>query len=89
MPNYCLSDFVAPETSGIKDYFGFFAVTAGLGIESLLEKYQAQHDDYKSIMVKALADRLAEALAELMHEKVRTELWGYAAGGAMGQSGFD
>ena len=78
LPNFCLSDFVAPENRGISDYFGFFAVTAGLGIESLLEKYQAQHDDYKSIMVKALADRLAEALAEFMHEKVRKELWGYA-----------
>ncbi len=78
LPNFCLSDFVAPENTGISDYFGFFAVTAGLGIESLLKKYQAQHDDYQSIMVKALADRLAEALAELMHEKMRKEMWGYA-----------
>jgi len=78
LPNFCLSDFVAPENTGISDYFGFFAVTAGLGIESLLKKYQAQHDDYQSIMVKALADRLAEALAELMHKKMRKEMWGYA-----------
>jgi 5-methyltetrahydrofolate--homocysteine methyltransferase len=78
LPNFSLSDFVAPENRGISDYFGFFVVTAGLGIESLLQKYQAQHDDYKSIMVKAIADRLAEALAEFMHEKVRKELWGYA-----------
>ncbi len=78
LPNFCLSDFVAPENTGIADFFGFFTVTAGLGIESLLQKYQAQLDDYKSIMVKAIADRLAEALAELMHEKVRKELWGYA-----------
>jgi len=78
LANFCLADFVAPENTGIADYLGFFAVTAGLGIESLLQKYQAQLDDYKSIMVKAIADRLAEALAEFMHEKVRKELWGYA-----------
>ena len=78
LPNFSLADFVAPENTKILDYFGFFAVTAGLGIEALLETYQKQHDDYKSIMVKALADRLAEALAEMMHEKVRKELWGYA-----------
>lgn len=78
LANFCLADFVAPKNTGIADYLGFFAVTAGLGIESLLQKYQAQLDDYKSIMVKAIADRLAEALAEFMHEKVRKELWGYA-----------
>jgi 5-methyltetrahydrofolate--homocysteine methyltransferase len=78
LPNFSLADFVAPENTKIQDYFGFFAVTAGLGIEALLHNYQKQHDDYKSIMVKALADRLAEALAEMMHEKVRKELWGYA-----------
>ena len=76
--NYCLADFVAPESTGVTDFMGFFAVTAGLGIESLLDQYQEQHDDYKAIMVKAVADRLAEALAEMMHEKVRKELWGYA-----------
>jgi len=78
LPNFCLADFIAPENSGVEDYLGFFAVTAGRGIENILEQYTAQHDDYKSIMVKAVADRLAEALAELMHEKVRKELWGYA-----------
>ncbi|GJM29926.1 MAG: hypothetical protein DHS20C17_25610 [Cyclobacteriaceae bacterium] len=78
LPNFCLADFIAPETIEYEDYLGFFAVTAGLGIEDLLAKYQAQHDDYNSIMVKAIADRLAEGLAELMHEKVRKELWGYA-----------
>ncbi|SEI73433.1 methionine synthase (B12-dependent) [Dyadobacter sp. SG02] len=78
LPNYCLSDFVAPLESGHTDYIGGFAVTAGVGIEALLEKYERDHDDYNSIMVKALADRLVEALAELMHEKVRKELWGYA-----------
>lgn len=78
LPNFSLSDFIAPENSGVPDYLGFFAVTAGLGIEKLIDKYKAEHDDYNSILVKAVADRLAEALAELMHEKVRKELWGYA-----------
>jgi 5-methyltetrahydrofolate--homocysteine methyltransferase len=77
LPNLCLSDFVAPLNSGIDDYLGGFAVTAGLGIEPLIEKYEKDHDDYKSIMIKSLADRLAEAFAELMHKKVRKEIWGY------------
>ncbi len=77
-PNYCLSDFVAPKASGRRDYIGGFAVTAGLGIEQHLERYRAAHDDYSIIMLKALADRLAEAYAELMHEKVRKDIWGYA-----------
>ncbi len=75
--NIALGDFIAPLESGIQDYIGCFAVTAGLGIESLLEQYQKDHDDYKSIMIKALADRLAEGLAEMLHQKVRTEIWGY------------
>lgn len=74
IPNISLSDFVAPKG----DYFGGFAVTAGIGIEKLIDQYKKDHDDYKEIMVKALADRLAEAFAELMHAKVRRELWGYA-----------
>jgi 5-methyltetrahydrofolate--homocysteine methyltransferase len=78
LPNYCLSDFVAPFESGHTDYIGGFAVTAGIGIEALLEKYEREHDDYNSIMVKSLADRLAEAFAELMHARVRKEFWGYA-----------
>ncbi|MES2518010.1 MAG: methionine synthase [Bacteroidota bacterium] len=78
LPNYCLSDFIAPETTGKDDYIGAFAVTAGIGIEPLVEKYEKDHDDYNSIMVKALADRLAEAFAELMHERTRKEFWGYA-----------
>jgi 5-methyltetrahydrofolate--homocysteine methyltransferase len=78
LPNYCLSDFIAPKSSGKKDYIGMFAVTAGGEIEKLIAEYKAQQDDYNEIMVKALADRLAEAFAELMHEKVRKELWGYA-----------
>ncbi len=79
LPNFCLADFIAPETSGRQDYLGMFAVTAGIGIEKLLAKYKANHDDYFDIMVKALADRLAEAFAECLHAKVRRELWGYAS----------
>ena len=78
LPNLSLADFVAPRDSGKKDYLGGFAVTAGAGIESLIQKYEQDHDDYNSIMIKAVADRLAEAFAELMHEKVRKELWGYS-----------
>jgi 5-methyltetrahydrofolate--homocysteine methyltransferase len=77
-PNYCLSDFVAPKESGVKDYLGAFAVTAGLGIERKLAEFEANKDDYAAIMLKALADRLAEAFAEWLHRKVRRELWGYA-----------
>ena len=75
VPNLSLADFLDPEGP---DYLGGFAVTAGIGIEALIKRYQQEHDDYKEIMVKALADRLAEAFAELMHEKVRKDLWGYA-----------
>ncbi|MEQ6118967.1 methionine synthase [Reichenbachiella sp. MALMAid0571] len=75
--NLSLADFIAPESSKRQDYMGFFAVTAGIGIEKILEKYEKEHDDYQSIMVKAIADRLAEAFAELMHKKVRKEIWGY------------
>ena len=77
-PNYCLADFVAPKASGVADYAGAFAVTAGLGIEGKLAEFEANRDDYSAIMLKALADRLAEAFAEWMHMKVRRELWGYA-----------
>jgi 5-methyltetrahydrofolate--homocysteine methyltransferase len=77
LPNFCLGDFVAPAETGKKDYVGMFAVTAGVGIEALIEKYKADHDDYSEIMVKALADRFAEAFAEMMHERVRKEYWGY------------
>ncbi|MBJ6109071.1 methionine synthase [Hymenobacter sp. BT523] len=78
IPNIAFSDFLAPKESGRADYLGGFAVTAGIGIEKLLEQYEADHDDYSSIMVKALADRLAEAFAERLHERVRREFWGYA-----------
>jgi 5-methyltetrahydrofolate--homocysteine methyltransferase len=78
-PNYALADFVAPKSSGRADYLGAFAVTAGIGIEAHLERFEKEHDDYSSILLKALADRLAEALAELTHARVRREFWGYAA----------
>jgi 5-methyltetrahydrofolate--homocysteine methyltransferase len=78
LPNLALADFVAPLETGKVDYVGAFAVTAGIGIEALVAKYEQEHDDYNSIMVKALADRLAEAFAELMHQRVRREFWGYA-----------
>jgi len=77
-PYLCLADFVAPGTSLVKDYLGFFAVTAGIGIEKLIEEFEKDHDDYKSILIKAIADRLAEAFAETMHELVRKKYWGYA-----------
>ena len=77
-PYYALSDFVAPKESGVADYFGGFAVTTGIGCDELVAKYEKDHDDYNSIMAKALADRLAEAFAEKMHELVRREYWGYA-----------
>lgn len=78
-PNLCLSDFFAPKESGVEDWIGGFAVTAGIGIEELLERFRQEHDDYSAIILKALADRFAEASAEYMHRKVRTELWGYVA----------
>ncbi|HJU71021.1 MAG TPA: methionine synthase [Paucimonas sp.] len=79
-PNQCLADFIAPKSSGIADYIGLFAVTAGIGIEKHEQRFEAEHDDYASIMLKSLADRLAEAFAEHLHERVRKDLWGYAAG---------
>ena len=78
IPNIAFSDYLAPKETGRADYMGGFAVTAGIGIEKLLEQFEADHDDYSSIMVKALADRLAEAFAERLHERVRREFWGYA-----------
>jgi 5-methyltetrahydrofolate--homocysteine methyltransferase len=78
-PNQCLADFIASKESGIADYIGLFAVTSGLGIEKYEKRFEDAHDDYSSIMLKALADRLAEAFAEYLHERVRTDLWGFAA----------
>jgi 5-methyltetrahydrofolate--homocysteine methyltransferase len=79
-PNRCLADFVAPKDSGKADYVGLFAVTAGLGVDRKEKQFLDDHDDYSAIMLKALADRLAEAFAERLHQRVRTEFWGYAAG---------
>ena len=84
LPNHSLVDFVAPKESGVKDYVGGFVITAGIGIEKHVERFEADHDDYNSIMLKALADRFAEAFTELMHEKVRKEIWGYAANEKLG-----
>jgi 5-methyltetrahydrofolate--homocysteine methyltransferase len=77
-PNFALADFIAPKESGVADYIGAFAVTTGIGIEAVVERFEKDHDDYNAIMIKALADRLAEALAECLHERVRKEFWGYA-----------
>jgi 5-methyltetrahydrofolate--homocysteine methyltransferase len=83
LPNRCLADFVAPQASasqtGADDYIGVFAVTTGLGVDKHEAQFLAAHDDYSAILLKALADRLAEALVECLHHKVRTDLWGYAA----------
>ena len=78
-PNMCLTDYIAPKDSGVQDYLGAFAVTAGIGIDEHIERFEADHDDYSSIMIKALADRLAEAFAERMHELVRKDYWGYSS----------
>lgn len=77
--NYCLSDYIAPKESGKQDWVGAFAVTGGIGERELADEYKAQGDDYNAIMIQAVADRLAEAFAEYLHERVRKEIWGYAA----------
>jgi 5-methyltetrahydrofolate--homocysteine methyltransferase len=77
-PYYSLSDFIAPKESGVKDYIGMFAVTSGIGMDKLVHKFESEHDDYNSILTKAVTDRLAEAFAETLHELVRKEYWGYA-----------
>lgn len=82
-PDWALADFIAPRESGVADYIGAFAVTAGLGIEPHVARFEAEGDDYSAILLKALADRLAEAFAELMHARVRREFWGYAADEAL------
>jgi 5-methyltetrahydrofolate--homocysteine methyltransferase len=81
--NVALSDFVAPRESGVPDYVGAFAVTAGLGEDAMAERFKRANDDYSAILVKALADRLAEAFAERLHQRVRKEFWGYAADEAL------
>jgi len=82
-PDFCLADFIAPADSGKQDWIGAFAVTAGIGIEPHVARFEADHDDYNAILLKALADRLAEALAERLHQRVRTDYWGYATGEAL------
>jgi 5-methyltetrahydrofolate--homocysteine methyltransferase len=85
-PNVALADFVGPRSGGAADYLGGFAVTAGSGSAELVAGFEAAHDDYSAILVKSLADRLAEAFAERLHEKVRRELWGYAPDEALDNS---
>ncbi|UKE71625.1 methionine synthase [Xanthomonas graminis] len=82
-PDFCLADFIAPKHSGKQDWIGAFAVTAGIGIEPHVARFEAEHDDYNAILLKALADRLAEALAERLHQRVRREFWGYAENEAL------
>ncbi len=77
-PSRCLSDFVAPQATDVADYVGLFAVTAGIGADKRAAAFEAAQDDYNAILLKALADRLAEAFAECLHQRVRTDLWGYA-----------
>jgi 5-methyltetrahydrofolate--homocysteine methyltransferase len=79
-PNQCLADFIAPKDTGIADYIGLFAVTSGIGLEAREAVFHARHDDYGAIMLKSIADRLAEAFAEMLHERVRRDLWGYSFG---------
>ncbi len=79
IPNYCLADYIAPKESKVQDYIGAFAVTTGIGIDERVAEFEKQHDDYNAILLKALADRLAEAFAEHLHLRVRREFWGYAA----------
>jgi 5-methyltetrahydrofolate--homocysteine methyltransferase len=87
-PNMALADFVAPVDSGAKDFLGAFAVTAGIGLEDLARRFEDAHDDYQAIMAKALADRLAEAFAERLHQRVRREFWGYAPEEDLDNSGL-
>jgi 5-methyltetrahydrofolate--homocysteine methyltransferase len=87
-PNLALADFVAPRETGVPDYVGAFAVTAGGGVDQLVARFEADHDDYGAILTKALADRLAEAFAELLHRRVRTEFWGYARNESLDNQGL-
>jgi 5-methyltetrahydrofolate--homocysteine methyltransferase len=87
-PNLALADFVAPKESGVLDYVGAFAVTAGHGVAELVAGFEAAHDDYNAILTKALADRLAEAFAELLHQRVRREFWRYAPDEALDNEGL-
>ncbi len=88
VPNLALSDFIAPKQSGFEDYVGCFCVTAGFGTQEIASEYEKNHDDYNAIMIKALADRLAEAFAEYLHQKVRMDYWGYAAEETLSNEGL-
>ncbi|BBI98359.1 methionine synthase [Ferrigenium kumadai] len=88
IPNYCLADYVAPKESKVKDYIGAFAVTTGIGIDARVAEFEKNNDDYNAILLKALADRLAEAFAEHLHLRVRREFWGYAADETLGNEGL-
>jgi 5-methyltetrahydrofolate--homocysteine methyltransferase len=88
LPNYCLSDFIMPEEQGHADWIGAFAVTAGIGLEDRVSAFEQHHDDYSSILLKALADRLAEATAEWLHREVRTRIWGYASDESLDNQGL-
>ncbi len=88
IPNIALADFIAPKNSNKDDYFGTFCVSAGFGTDELARKYEAEHEDYEAIMVKAIADRLAEALAEYLHQEVRRQFWGYASDEQLGNLGL-
>ena len=85
-PNRCLTDFIAPKETGLKDYIGGFAVTTGIGIDEHVKRFEADHDDYRAIMLKALADRLAEAFAERLHQRVRKEFWAFAGDETLGNN---
>ncbi len=87
-PNFCLADYIAPSDRGISDYIGGFAVSSGFGVEEIVAEFEAVHDDYSALMVKALADRLAEAFSERMHQRVRKEFWGYSAGEQLDNDGL-
>ncbi|MBF8269832.1 MAG: 5-methyltetrahydrofolate--homocysteine methyltransferase, partial [Gammaproteobacteria bacterium] len=86
--NYALADFLAPKETGTRDYIGLFTVTAGVGIEDHIRRFESAHDDYSAIMLKALADRLAEAFAECLHYRIRSEFWAYATDEDLGQNGL-
>src|SRR5690606_34344315 len=79
VPNIALADFVAPKETGLKDYIGLFCVSTGFGVEEKAKEFEQSQDDYSAILVKSLADRLAEAFAEYLHERIRKEIWGYAS----------
>ncbi|HLB31481.1 MAG TPA: vitamin B12 dependent-methionine synthase activation domain-containing protein, partial [Gammaproteobacteria bacterium] len=87
-PNLALADFIAPRESGVRDYIGAFALSAGFEVSSIVQRLEKEHDDYQAIMLRAIADRLAEAFSEAMHERVRRQLWGHAGAGIRPAPGY-